>query len=158
MIARSGVVVLAACLLTVSPGAAQTAATGEALAREVEARFEVLPVSDGVVLRPRASTNIRSVEVSGGTIAVDGRTVTGAELRERLGADADLVLRLSYLDDDARRQLFSGPAATSLPAPVASPASPAPPTPPQPPAEPTPTAAAQQRPRPRGWQCHDRGG
>jgi hypothetical protein len=41
---------------------------------------------------------------------INGAPVTGRELRERLGGDAELVLRLSYLDADARRALFESEA------------------------------------------------
>jgi hypothetical protein len=41
-----------------------------------------------------------------GEIAIDGAPVSGRELRERLGADADLILQLSYLDADERRALI----------------------------------------------------
>ena len=57
------------------------------------------------MLTPKFKTPIKSVELSGPTIAIDGTPVTGAELRERLGSDGDLVLQLSYLDTAARRSL-----------------------------------------------------
>ncbi len=78
-------------------------------------RFDVLPVRDGVVLRPRSqSEGFRSVEVTGGIIAVDGRPATGAELREKIGADADLILRLSYLSPEDRRSLFDVAPSTAV--------------------------------------------
>jgi hypothetical protein len=49
---------------------------------------------------------VRLIEVSD-TIALNGTVVTGRELRERLGADADAILRLSYLDSAERRALFA---------------------------------------------------
>lgn len=92
----------------------------ETLRREVERRFDVLPLRDGVALHPKTPMNgIRSVEITGGTIALDGQPATGAELRAKLGAEADRVLRLSYLDDNARRALLGVPAAsTPTPPPV----------------------------------------
>ncbi len=103
-----------------------------ALRTQLERRFEVLPIRDGVVLRPRsAASPVRSIEIAAGTIAIDGQAVTGAELRGRLAADADLVLQLSYLDDDRRRALFaSGTATTPATAPADTPAMPPPPPPP----------------------------
>src|SRR5689334_19062340 len=83
----------------------------DALRRDVERRFEVLPLRDGVALRPRGSSTVRSIEVAGGAIALDGQPATGAELRAKLGGDADLVLQLSYLSDAARLALFAPPAA-----------------------------------------------
>jgi hypothetical protein len=53
------------------------------------------------------------VELRSGLVAVDGRVVTGPELRERLGSDAGLILSLSYLDPDALRA-FANPGAAPL--------------------------------------------
>ena len=71
----------------------------------LEKRFEVLAIANGVVLTPRFRTDVRAIEVSDSTIAIDGSPVTGSELRKRLGEDADVVLQLSYLDPQARRSL-----------------------------------------------------
>jgi hypothetical protein len=120
--------------------------TPEALARQLEGRFDVLPLTDGIALRPLASgSGVRSIEITD-IIAIDGVPATGAELRARLGADADLVLRISYLDPEARRRLLE-PAAAAGPAPAASvPAGTAPAEPSAPPALPAPPA----RPEPPG--------
>ena len=139
--------VLVALVLTCGAGVAQAQTTpDDSLRREVERRFDVLPLRDGVALHPKTPMHgIRSVEITGGTIALDGQPATGAELREKLGPDADRIFRLSYLDDAARRALFggaaaSGPASPSLPDTPALPREPsatAPdidtPTPPDPP-------------------------
>ena len=78
------------------------------LRRQVERRFEVVVVRDGLVLRTNApGRGARTIEVSGGSILVDGVPATGAEMRDKLGADADLVLQLSYLDAAAQRELFA---------------------------------------------------
>jgi formylmethanofuran dehydrogenase subunit C len=88
-----------------------------ALRAQIESRFEVLPLQDGVVLRPRGRTgNVRSIEIHEGSIAVDGQVVSGAELRSRLGNEADLVIRVSYLTPPDLRTL------TGAVAPVAAPA------------------------------------
>ena len=74
------------------PVEAQTVNEIGALKAQLERRFEVLPLQDGVLLRPRAATaGVRSIEVHQGAIAIDGQVVTGAELRSRLGGEADLV-------------------------------------------------------------------
>ena len=139
---RMSVLVALAMLCGVSAASAQEGRDA-ALKRDVERRFEVLPLRDGVALRPKTPSSVRSIEITAGTIAVDGQPVTGAELRTRLGADAETVLQLSYLSDGARRALFSAP-----PTPADSPAPPsAPPSPsiaPPPPVEPPPPP---QRPR-----------
>jgi hypothetical protein len=77
-----------------------------ALRTQLDRRFDVLPLQDGVLLRPRARINdVRSIEVHQGSIALDGLVVTGAELRQRLGADADMVVRVSYLSPADQRTL-----------------------------------------------------
>ena len=107
--------------LAVLTASAQSNVDG--LRRQVESRFEMLPIADGVVLTPRFRTPIRSIELSDSTIAIDGTPVTGAELTERLGDDADLVLRLSYLEPETRRSLARGQAAepTAKPADTTAP-------------------------------------
>lgn len=72
-----------------------------ALRQRVEHRFEVLPVRGGVVLTPRHNEEVKSVEIRDGVIALDGEPATGADLRKRLGVDAEIVLQMSYLPADA---------------------------------------------------------
>lgn len=130
-------------VLRPSPLSAQSRPDAATLRTQLERRFDVLPIREGFVLRPRTPGSVRSIEVAGGAIALDGQAVTGAELRTRLGADADIVLQLSYLDDTARRTLFDASApGVAAPAP--------PPAPPAPPAasEPPPPAAAPDVPVP----------
>jgi hypothetical protein len=125
-----------------APLAAQDATTVDAaLKSRVERRFRVLPVRDGLVLTPRHEVRgLQSIEIRDGVIAVDGTATTGAQLRERLGADADLVLQVSYLSPEA---LAGWSAPKPAPAPVA-PMPPPPPTGEQTPGE--PEAADQARP------------
>lgn len=99
--------------------------TPDELRRQAERRFEVLTVREGLVLRPQGTgRGVRTIEISGGAILVDGAPATGAELREKLGADADIVIQLSYLGEEEQRRLFGS-----------SVAPPPPPEPPSPPAE-----------------------
>jgi hypothetical protein len=129
--------VAAAALAGDGHAAAQTASgANDALKRQVERRFDVLPLRDGLALRPRATIRgVRSIEIAGGAIAINGTAATGADVREKLGADADVVLRLSYLEPEARRALFGGPD-DAKPAPPAAagepPDAPEPPSPPPP--------------------------
>ena len=109
------------------------------LRSRVESRFEVLPIANGVVLTPRFRTAVKSIELSDSTIAIDGTPVTGSELRERLGNDAELVFQLSYLTPAARRALAVGET------PPAKPADPAPRAADSPPAD----SDAPSIPRPR---------
>jgi hypothetical protein len=97
--------VIAPILIMLAVLAASAQGDVNSVRTRLERRFEVLPIADGVVLTPRFKTTVRSIEVTASTIALDGTAVTGAELRERLGDDADAVLQVSYLDADARRSL-----------------------------------------------------
>ena len=113
--------ITAATLLMLTVIAASAQSNVDELRTKLEGRFEIVPLANGVVLTPRFKTTIRSIEVSGATIAIDGAPVTGRELSDRLGpADTDMVLQLSYLDSAARRSLAAGktpPAKTVDPAP-----------------------------------------
>src|SRR6185295_6190562 len=82
-----GVLAQSATTTTVDPG----------LKQRVERRFDVLPIQGGVVLKPKRTTAVRVIEIRESIIEVDGVPATGALLREKLGADADLVLQVSYL-------------------------------------------------------------
>ncbi len=124
---------------------AQAPGDVSALRSQLERRFDVLPIQDGVLLRPRVRINdLRSIEIHQGSIALDGLVVTGAELRQRLGADADVVVRVSYLTA-ADQRLLTGAAQPVAPAPAVGAIAPAPPMPPQDPRQ----AAREARDRAR---------
>jgi len=120
---------------TVGPAAAQTggstrsnaASANQLLKQQLEKNYEVLPLRDGVLLRPRAErSGVRSIEVSGVSIAVNGERVSDGVLRAWLGADAGPLLELLALPASERRAMFG----FSTPGGGASPgASPAPATP-----------------------------
>jgi hypothetical protein len=80
-------------------------------------RYDIAALQDGVGLIPRqGDPRIGIIRIRDGAVAINGEELTGRELRERLGADADLVLRVSYLDAAQQRQL----AAPEAPAPAAA--------------------------------------
>ena len=118
-------------LISIAPArvVAQPAPTAEqvALRDAITDRYDVVPLSEGLGLAPRDETiGVRMIEVREGTIAIDGLVVTGQELRDRLGDDADLVLRLTYLDTATRLGLFGArsldePAVTEQPRAVDTP-------------------------------------
>ena len=127
----------AVILLCMALGAAVSARQREdtaALRDRLRERYDVLSLQDGVGLVPRArDAGIRIIEVRNGAVSVDGQALTGGELRARLGADADLILRVTYLDAADQRQLAAAgqadpPRAPELPgagpAIVAPPATP----------------------------------
>ena len=128
MVARIATVLLWGALAAPSLGWAQAPADAEldALRRQVLGRFEVMPLREGIALVGRDRS--RRVEIVDGLVLDAGTPLSGAELRERLGADAGPVLRLSYLDNAALRRLFAPPTAAAPP-PVAPAPRPAPPPP-----------------------------
>ena len=107
---------IAAIVWTVLAGTAAAAAGApaqpssdeqRALRAQLEERYDIVPLSDGVALTPKTRrADVRLIEISD-AIAVNGIVVTGRELRERVGADADAILRVSYLNQAARRALFA---------------------------------------------------
>ena len=125
--------VTALILLSLALGAvvhARQDAVGD-LRDQLRDRYDVLSLQDGVGLVPRSrDAGIRIIEIRNGAVSIDGMTATGDQLRMRLGADADLILRISYLDAAQQRQLSGNaqPGATST-----APVPPAPPVPPVPP-------------------------
>jgi hypothetical protein len=153
-------VVVRACLLLVSlaasavvplaaqsaptPGAAAPPTSGERRVRDaVLSRFRALPVQNGIVLVPLSRVeNVDNIELRDGAIAINGRPVTGGEVRQLLGRDAGPVLELSYLDLEAQRRLLIAAPSGTEPSgtPAAEPSRPASPvepvTPPRPPDRP----------------------
>jgi hypothetical protein len=100
----------------------------QVLREKVERRFQVIEVRHGILLIPRAEgARARTIDLNEGQVVVDGVPLTGRELRDRLGEDADLIAQLSFLDAAARRAFFAGApaAAPTPPSPPAAPAVPA---------------------------------
>jgi hypothetical protein len=95
------------------------------LRRSLESRYEVLPVTGGIALKPRkARAGIRTIEVMAGQdVAVNGERVSARTLRDWLGEDADAVLRLQGLSAAEQRRMFAlDDAAASRPEPTPEPA------------------------------------
>src|SRR5262245_13812245 len=95
-------------LLALASGAAAVASPApqdDALRAAVVARFDVLPLRSGLVLRPRGEAQYHAVEFTADGVAVDGETLERKALRERLGEDYGLIERLSHLSDAERRAL-----------------------------------------------------
>ncbi len=95
--------------------ATPTATEQQALKSRIETRFKPSASRAGVVLVPKHDVpGVTTIEVADGSVSLDGLVVTGSELRQRLGADADAVLALSYLDAAALRNRL-GPSTASSP-------------------------------------------
>jgi len=94
------------------------------LKERAERVFQVVEVRRGLILVPRTeSSRARTIELNDGQVLVDGSPVTGRELRDRLGDDAEIIVQLSFLDAAARRALFGfqAGAAPAPPIPLVSP-------------------------------------
>ena len=78
----------------------------QGLRARLERQFDVVMLTGGVALRPKTTMrDVRLIEVTDGEIAVNGTPVTGRELRERIGTDADPILRVSYLTVEQQHAL-----------------------------------------------------
>jgi hypothetical protein len=105
---------------------AQVEASNDATLRDrVLERFDVRGLQDGISLIPRTPlAGVRLIDIAGGTVSINGQTVTGGELQDRLGQEAATVLQLSYLSDPDRLALFglSVPEGTAVAPPAPPPA------------------------------------
>jgi hypothetical protein len=113
-------------------GAGQATTVPPGVKAAVLEQYRVVIVRDGVVLTPRRGS-AKSIEITNGTIAIDGVPVTGRELHDRFGDRADLVAQLSFASPEALRDAF-GAEKDATPETGAAPASPETPTEPAPPA------------------------
>ncbi|PYR65198.1 MAG: hypothetical protein DMF88_20710 [Acidobacteria bacterium] len=118
---------------------AQTATAAE-LRTQLSKSYDIVALAQGVALVPKAaSSRVRMIQVINGAVTVDGDTLTAAQLRDRLGADAATIVQLTYLSAAEQRQLAgpespagaaATPATTAPPAPAPAPEpAPAPGTP-----------------------------
>lgn len=134
-------IVVFGVFLAINAGAAGQQLTEDErqdLRQRIGQRYDVVPLTDGIALRPKTRVrDVRLIEITD-TIAINGTPVTGTELQQRIGEDARLVLRLSYLDPADLQALFAPPPAPEAPAP------PAPPSPPD--AEPVEAPRTPARP------------
>ncbi|MEO8503551.1 MAG: hypothetical protein ABI609_06595 [Acidobacteriota bacterium] len=142
---RSALLVLLVICAAASAAAADSADSTRGLADRARQHFEVLPLREGVLLKPHAggSPGYSVIEITESGVAVDGEELSGSKLRRRLGADSDLVEAIADLDGEdlralagsARELAVGAPASPELPVP------PSPPTPPSAPISPTPPSA-----------------
>ena len=127
------------CAMTVMTLHAQLADDATALRERVRGRYDIVALQQGVALVPKQQNpSIRIIEIRDGSVVINGEEMTGRQLRDRLGADADTILRISYLNAADQRSLAgaaAAPAAAAPAAPTAPGAVPAVPAPPAPPAE-----------------------
>ena len=111
---------------------AQTATAAE-LRMQLADRYDIVALQQGIALVPKqANARVRMVQIINGAVTVDGDTLTSAQLRDRLGADAAPIIQLTYLSAAEQRQLAS-PDSAVTPAPAV----PAPPPASEPPSRAT---------------------
>jgi hypothetical protein len=104
-------------LLALAAGAQEI--RSQEVRQRTEARYEVLPVRGGVVLRPREESAVESIEVREGEVAVDGHRVTEEELQRILGHEhAETVLDLATHSEAQLRTLFDLPPRPPAPPPA----------------------------------------
>ncbi|MDX1997473.1 MAG: hypothetical protein SF066_07110 [Thermoanaerobaculia bacterium] len=114
------------------------------LRARIEKDFQLLPVQSGLVLTPREPfRGIRSIEIDGDQIAVNGQTVSRREAEDWLGERAAAVLALGDLDRaDQQRLAGRNTPSAEAEAPVAPDL---PPAPEPPSAEANPTVEEEPR-------------
>jgi hypothetical protein len=84
----------------------QTSTNVANLRTQLRAHYDIVALQDGVGLVPHQRTaGIGLIEIRNGEVAINGNAITAREARERLGKDADLILRVTYLDASAQREL-----------------------------------------------------
>jgi hypothetical protein len=141
---------LVALLAAAGPAAARAQETTEndtispSLRQQVLERYRVIVIREGVVLTPRRGPS-RNIEITPAGVAIDGAVVSGRELRDQLGDDAQLVVRLSYASAEALRRAFGERPASPAPPAAELPGAPQPPEPPALPSEPDPDEARWPR-------------
>jgi hypothetical protein len=128
---------------------AQTATAAE-LRTQLSARYDIVALQQGIALVPKAANSrVRMIQIVNGAVTIDGDTLTAAQLRERLGADAAPIIQLTYLSAAEQRQLAPPEATAAAPsaqgaAPAPSPTAPAP-APPVSPAPETPSRPVERK-------------
>ena len=127
---------------------AQTATAAE-LRTQLSSRYDIVALQQGIALVPKtANPRVRLIQIVNGAVTVDGDTLTAAQLRDRLGADAGPIVQLTYLSAAEQRQLATPEGAPSQAAPSEAPSSPSVTTPspvPSVPAPPEPPARTVER-------------
>ncbi|MCB1055583.1 MAG: polymer-forming cytoskeletal protein, partial [Acidobacteria bacterium] len=93
--------------------------SGPSLKERLEEYFEILPLEDGVALVPNDSLNgVRTIELRGERVAINGAPVTRAVLSSWLQEAAPPVLDLAALPPDRRAALFGFEAPDQGPPPA----------------------------------------
>jgi len=119
---RVGAAAIVLFLSLQSIGQGQTAVGQPDLGAKLRERYDIVALQQGMALVPRdTGSAVRMIQIVDGVVNVDGETLTGQQLRDRLGSDADLVLQVSYLNSQQQRELAGASPAPAFPAASAPP-------------------------------------
>lgn len=73
---------------------------------QLRQRYDIVALRNGLALVPhQPNADVRLIEIRNGVVAINGDAVTAREARQRLRNDADLVLRVTYLDAAALQEI-----------------------------------------------------
>ncbi len=76
------------------------------LRQELRAHYNIVALQDELALVPiQRNADIKIIEIRDGSISINGTALPAREARQRLGRDADLIFRVTYLDPAAQRDL-----------------------------------------------------
>ena len=76
------------------------------LRQELRAHYNIVALQDELALVPiQRNADIKIIEIRDGSVSINGTALTAREARQRLGKDADLIFRVTYLDPAAQRDL-----------------------------------------------------
>ncbi len=76
------------------------------LRQELRAHYNIVALQDELALVPvQRNADIKIIEIRDGGVSINGNALTAREARQRLGKDADLIFRITYLDPAEQRDL-----------------------------------------------------
>jgi hypothetical protein len=118
MISRLRNLVIACAVLLIFSAAmfvrGQAASNITNLRDQLRQRYDIVALREGLGLVPRQPIgDVRLIEIRNGGVAINGDAVTAREARAQLAKDAELILRLTYLDSAALRQLAGADSAAT---------------------------------------------
>lgn len=84
----------------------QSATSVASLRQELRAHYNIVALQDELALVPiQRNPDIKIIEIRDGSVSINGDALPAREARQRLGKDADLIFRVTYLDPAAQRDL-----------------------------------------------------
>lgn len=127
--ARRRILMLGVLLATwpLAAAHAETTTRVAELRSQILVHYDIVPLQQGVALVPRRpNASVRMIQIVDGVVTVDGESLTGKQLADKLGRDATLVVQASYLDRTGQHELTSPGLTSPGSSPPASAAAPEP--------------------------------